>query len=95
MTPQDRNIERVLARVHNPLTAIRAFCVTCMGGYVQLIETCPSPKCPLFAYRRGKNPNAKRRGKCFQIAQPSPSSPAISEGGEPSFAIQQTGEGKP
>lgn len=66
MTPQDRNIERALARVRNPLTAIRAFCVTCMGGYAHLIPECTAPKCPLFAYRMGRNPNAKARGKFFQ-----------------------------
>ena len=95
MTPQDRNIERTLARVRNPLTAIRAFCVTCMGGYINLIPECTSPKCPLFAYRMGRNPNAKARGKLFQPAQSSPSSPANSEAQEPCLAIQQAGEGAP
>lgn len=95
MTPQDRNIQRALARVHNPLTAIRAFCVTCMGGHLNLIPDCTAPKCPLFAYRMGKNPNAKVRGKFFLSGQSSPSSPANSEGGKPCHAIQQTGEAAP
>jgi len=95
MTAQDRAIAQSLTRVRSPLTAIRAFCIQCMGGYVNMIPDCTAPKCPLFAYRMGKNQNAKRRGKCFEITQPSPSSPANSEAAEPSFAIQQAGEGKP
>lgn len=95
MTPQDRVIAQSLARVRNPLTAIRAFCIQCMGGYVNLIPDCTAPKCPLFAYRMGKNPNAKARGKFFQPVDSSPSSPAISEAGEPSLAIQQTREDTP
>lgn len=66
MTPQDRNIAQALARVRNPLTAIRAFCVTCMGGYVAMVLDCTAPKCPLFVYRMGKNPRGKARGKTFQ-----------------------------
>lgn len=91
-TPQDRNIEKALARVRSPLTAIRGFCVTCMGGYVQLIETCPSVKCPLFAYRRGSNPHAKPRGKGFEIVKSGPLEPANSEGGELNLDDQQAGE---
>lgn len=69
MTPQDRNIERALARVRNPLTAIRAFCVTCMGGYVNFVSGCTATRCPLFTYRMGKNPQARKRGKPFETVQ--------------------------
>lgn len=78
MTPQDRTIGRAVGRVRNPLTAIRAFCVTCMGGYVNLIPACPAAKCPLYAYRFGKNPKARKRGRPFKIAQSTVSSPANS-----------------
>lgn len=92
MTPQDRNIERALARVRNPLTAIRAFCVTCMGGYVNLVPNCTAPKCPLFAYRMGRNPNAKARGKFFQRAPSGSSNPANSGARLPDTVSLQTGE---
>ncbi|MDH3378271.1 MAG: hypothetical protein OEQ39_15125 [Gammaproteobacteria bacterium] len=91
-TPQDRAIEKSLLRVRNPLTAIRAFCVQCMGGYVQLIQTCPSVKCPLHAYRRGRNPYAKLRGKPFQIVKSSSLNAANSEGGGLNIDEQQAGE---
>lgn len=92
MTPQDRNIERTLARVRNPLTAIRAFCATCMGGYVNLIPGCTAPKCPLYAYRAGKNPGAKARGRFFRPAPSSPSGPANSGARLPDTVSLQTGE---
>lgn len=92
MTPQDRNIEHALARVRSPLTAIRAFCVTCMGGYVDHIPGCTAPKCPLFAYRMGRNPNAKARGRFFQPAPSSPSGHAISGARMPDAASLRTGE---
>lgn len=79
ITPQDRNIQKAIARVRSPLTAIRGFCVTCMGGYTSLIETCPSTKCPLHLYRRGRNPNAKLRGKPFEIVKSGPLDLANSE----------------
>lgn len=95
MTPQDRSIERALARVRNPLTAIRAFCVTCMGGYGNLIPGCTSLRCPLFEYRTGKNPKAKARGKSFQPVTPSLSGAANSGVAEPFSGIRQVAEGSP
>ncbi len=79
MTAQNRNVERALARVCNPLTAIRAFCIQCMGGYVNLIPDCPSLKCPLYAYRMGRNPKARERGRPFEIVESVARDPAISE----------------
>jgi hypothetical protein len=65
---QDRNIEASRRRIRSPLTAVRAFCVECMGGYLQLIPSCPSQRCPLHPYRMGKNPTAKKRGKPFEVS---------------------------
>lgn len=93
MTPQDRAIEQALSRVRNPLTAIRAFCVTCMGGHVSMIPGCTAPKCPLFAYRMGRNPHAKARGKTFQQIDYRRENPANSEAHEPQNEPQQVGEG--
>lgn len=93
MTAQDRAIAQSLARVRNSLTAVRAFCIQCMGGYVHLVPDCTAPKCPLFEYRMGVNPKAKARGNFFRPDDSSAPRPAISVSGEPSCAIQQTGEG--
>ena len=42
-----------------PIKAIRAKCVDCMCGSVYEVALCPSEKCPLWAFRLGKNPNIK------------------------------------
>lgn len=39
-----------------PIKTIRLECVACMGGQYSLIEDCPSLKCPLRPYRRGRKP---------------------------------------
>jgi len=57
--PQD-NIEKYRARIKNPMTAIRAFCVECMGGYHFEVKNCTAKKCPLLPFRMGKNPFHKR-----------------------------------
>ncbi len=43
-----------------PLRAIRAKCLDCSNDQWLEVKLCQVPKCPLFAYRFGKNP--KRRG---------------------------------
>ena len=40
----------------SPLKAIREFCFDCSGGDVVERKNCASPKCPLYAFRFGKNP---------------------------------------
>jgi hypothetical protein len=52
--------ERFTSGVTNRKTAIRAMCVTCMGGMVYEVAKCTSTKCPLFEYRMGENPNDAR-----------------------------------
>jgi hypothetical protein len=52
--------ERFTAGVTNRKTAIRAMCVTCMGGMVYEVAKCTSNTCPLFEYRMGENPNDAR-----------------------------------
>lgn len=46
--------------IKSPLKAIRAFCIDCMGGQVREVKLCSSEKCPLYAFRMGKNPYRKR-----------------------------------
>ena len=50
-------------KIHNPLTAIRAMCIECMGGYVELVNKCTSTNCALHAFRQGKNTMSKRYGR--------------------------------
>jgi len=43
--------------LHTPVKAIRAKCVSCMGGHYTEVRECPSETtCPLWAYRLGTNP---------------------------------------
>lgn len=46
--------------IKSPIKAIRAFCVECMGGQPREVKFCAAPRCPLFAFRMGKNPYIKR-----------------------------------
>lgn len=57
---EDDDKARVIAKykekIRNPMTAVRAHCVECMGGYVKEVEQCTSPQCSLYPFRGGKNP---------------------------------------
>ncbi len=43
-----------------PLTAMRNFCLQCMGWVATEIPGCTAPDCWLFPYRLGKNPLVKK-----------------------------------
>lgn len=45
---------------NTPLSAIKAFCVDCLGGQPKLVKGCTSKNCPLWTYRTGHNTNSKR-----------------------------------
>lgn len=60
---QEVTIQRYIDRVKNPLTAIRAFCVACMGGYLGEVEKCSAEGCALYKFRKGKNPFHAKAGK--------------------------------
>lgn len=45
---------------NTPLSAIKAFCVDCLGGQPKLVKGCISKNCPLWPYRTGHNTNSKR-----------------------------------
>ncbi len=52
-----RNMDRALGRFAIKPTrkaAIRAFCVSCVGGVLDDVKTCPSTDCPLYRYRLGE-----------------------------------------
>lgn len=50
-----------------PQKAIRAFCVSCVGGSYKEVERCTGFECPLWKYRFGKRPKTvkKRRPQVF------------------------------
>ena len=43
-----------------PLSAIKEFCVSCMGDQPRLVKDCTTKSCPLWPYRTGHNTNSKR-----------------------------------
>ena len=42
--------------IRQPLKAIRAHCLECVGGSSDEVKLCTAPKCWLYPYRFGKNP---------------------------------------
>lgn len=44
-----------------PLKAIRAKCLDCSCYQINEIKLCATTKCPLYAYRMGKNPYRAKR----------------------------------
>jgi hypothetical protein len=42
-------------RVKNPVSAVRAFCVQCMGGSVAYVTDCTAVTCMLWPFRMGHN----------------------------------------
>lgn len=43
-----------------PQKAIKAFCIECFGGKAREVKGCTAINCPLYEFRRGKNPYCKR-----------------------------------
>lgn len=43
-----------------PLSAIKEFCVSCMGDQPRLVKECTTKSCPLWPYRTGHNIYSKR-----------------------------------
>jgi len=50
-----------------PLRAIRAKCLDCCGGFAADVQMCPCSDCPLYPFRRGKNPNLQRERTPAQL----------------------------
>lgn len=63
VTQQDKAIASYKKKIKSPLSGIRAFCVECMGGYVGLVNQCPSENCALHPFRMGKNTLHARHGQ--------------------------------
>lgn len=59
---EDRIVATYVARIKNPITAIRAFCVSCCGGQPRSVSTCASKTCPLHPFRMGVNTMSARYG---------------------------------
>ena len=47
--------------ITNPVKAIRAFCLDCMGGSPGEVKRCSSEDCPLWSFRFGKSPFRAKR----------------------------------
>ena len=47
--------------ITNPVKAIRAFCLECVGGSPYEVDKCPCSDCQLFPFRHGKNPFRTKR----------------------------------
>ena len=59
-TTNDYIVSKYRARIKNPATGMRAFCVSCMGGQVNEVRLCEAVNCPLWPFRFGNNPLAGR-----------------------------------
>lgn len=51
-----KELQELAPGVRNPATAVRQFCLKCMGGSSQLVRECEAVTCPLWMFRTGKNP---------------------------------------
>lgn len=47
-------------KITSPLKAIKAFCIECNCGQASEVPRCPCTDCPLYEFRRGKNPYRKQ-----------------------------------
>ena len=47
--------------ITNPVKAIRAFCLDCMGGSSNEVKQCSTEDCPLWNFRFGKSPFRAKR----------------------------------
>lgn len=56
----ERVEQRYLARIHNPMTAIRARCVQCCCGQPGEVAKCTAKTCALHPFRMGVNPFNKK-----------------------------------
>lgn len=52
----DAAVNNYRGRIKNRATAIRAYCVGCMGGDVAGVRYCESLTCPLHPFRMGRDP---------------------------------------
>lgn len=56
----DEEERKVRKPIKQPLKAIRAHCLECVGGSTKEVQLCTAEKCRLYPYRAGKNPFRKR-----------------------------------
>lgn len=45
----------------SPIKAIKEFCLECSGGSANEVKQCAVQRCPLYAFRNGKNPYRTKR----------------------------------
>lgn len=59
-TNSARIVADAIARIRNPMTAIRARCIQCCNGQPKEVRLCPASSCALHPFRLGTNPYNKR-----------------------------------
>lgn len=59
-TNSARIVADAIARIRNPMTAIRARCIQCCNGQPKEVRLCPCESCALHPFRMGVNPKNKR-----------------------------------
>lgn len=47
--------------ITNPVKAIQAYCLNCVGNQKQEVILCPSKDCNLYPFRLGTNPYRKKK----------------------------------
>jgi len=52
---EHRIIAKYKKRINSPTSAIRAFCVECMGASIKSVADCTSKDCSLLEFRMGTN----------------------------------------
>lgn len=50
-----------MPRYRNPVKVMRVKCLDCCAGSAKEVELCPIQKCPMWAWRFGKNPYRTKR----------------------------------
>jgi len=56
-TDNNETVDKVYRqRIKSRISAIRAFCVFCIGGQPQKVKFCIQTSCPLWPFRMGHNP---------------------------------------
>ena len=55
------NRGKIIPLHKNPIKVMRQFCWECMGWNINDIEGCTAPDCPLYPWRKGKNPYRKEK----------------------------------
>lgn len=85
-------LDRYRGRIRNRATAIRAFCMYCMGGYRKYVADCQSVDCALHGFRMGGDPHRKARAEARALAEQNGEAIPDDDAAEPDNDIDNEGE---